>query len=424
MKVRLILLAALVSMLSSWPTHAQERSRWLGASGRNSQVELMVFDVSTSPLPKHPGREAVTIATAWRNIVPPEGMGEIEWKTSGVGGLASFGRPRPPKGREALSHTAYLVPSVADHVYLISGNGAVARTEDETEIRLARQGDEAEWIARFELERTQTDSMLLMFYDFDGGHISIPLTDQVPPHEGSSPLSEANNEHIRARIYAREVRDDGMEIEIGLLGTSEGNVVDVDLGDAFRLVLSDGTDVLPLAEAASEWFDGPARILPLWEQRARLLFVGTGLDKALSLDISLPGQTALHLALGRGQVPAVKATPPPATLHSWDDGPEVRLAVLRISVDAKNTELLVRIGVTNGCGSDLVFSPAEQFLLVSGRRAVPPEPAGTDGEWVVPDGTRAELELHYVMKRLSPTAELHYKGFEQDNRIQLEVPDK
>lgn len=286
--------------------------RWLGAQARNAQVELTVFDVASRALPAAPGRLQVEVATVWRNIAPPERMGEIEWKTSGVGGLASFGRARPPRGREAVRHTAYLVPRVGDHVYLVYGTGRLAHVAEgpgeageamdedsgpEREIRLPRQDDEVEWRARFETDRDGADAMALVFLDYEHGHITVPLTATAPLREGVGAQAEAANDYLRVRVYALRALRDGLEVEFGLSSNYEGSVVDVALDDAFRLRSADGGVHTPAALWPDEWVGETVRILPEWEQRARLRFEDVGDPGPSVLEVHLPGVEVLELPL-------------------------------------------------------------------------------------------------------------------------------
>lgn len=313
------LLAAFALCLLPGAAAAEEVVRWLGVQAGNAQVELTVFDVAFRALPAAPGRQQVEVATAWRNIAPPETMGEIEWKTSGVGGLASFGRARPPRGREAVRHTAYLVPRVGDHVYLVYGTGRVARVAEgpgeaeeavedqdeaadedsgpEREIRLPRQDDEVEWRARFETDRDGADVMALVFLDYEHGHITLPLTATAPLREGVRAQAEAANDYLRVRAYAVQTQRDGLEVEIGLLSTYEGSVVDVALDDAFRLRSADGSAQAPAALWPGEWVGETVRILPEWEQRARLRFEDVGDPGPWMLEVRLPGVEVLELPL-------------------------------------------------------------------------------------------------------------------------------
>jgi hypothetical protein len=416
--MRLILLAACVSLLQSWPAHAQERSRWLGASGRNSQVELTVFDVTVAPLPERPGREAVTVATAWRNIAPPERMGEIEWKTSGVGGLASFGRPRPPVGREAVRHTAYLVPRVSDHVYLLTAGGEVARLDDAGELRLPRYDDEAEWAGRFEIDAADSEAMLLLFFDFDGGHIIIPLTERIPPREGDAPVSEARNDVIRARLYGSKPRGEALEVDLGLLSVSEGNAVEVELNGAMALLLPDGSVMEPVGEDNQPWFGETARILPEWEQRSRIAFEGAAHVTTGTLEISLPGREALRLPLDPSAAEPIARK----AMHAWEDGPGLAFELLQAVHDDAAGDLVLHVRVANRCGSDLSFTPSVQFLLVEGGRQITLRSGDDDAEeWVVRDGATRTRELRYPLRQLPARAEILYRGFESEEPIRVEV---
>jgi hypothetical protein len=312
----LLVAVALCLLPAGAAAEGAESVRWLGVQGRNAQVELTVFDLASHALRATPERQRVELATAWRNIAPPERMGEIEWKTSGVGGLASFGRARPPRGREAVRHTAYLVPRVGDHVYLAYGSGRIARVAEafaaddgaeeegaeeesgpEREIRLPRQNDEVEWLARFEIDRDAAGAMALVFLDFDHGHINVPLTATAPLREGVGAQAEAANDYVRVRAYAVQARGDELEVELGLLSNDEGSVVDVALDDAFRLRSADGGVHTPAALWPDEWVGETVRILPEWEQRARLRFEDVGDPGPSVLEVHLPGVEVLELPL-------------------------------------------------------------------------------------------------------------------------------
>ncbi len=398
-----------------------EQTRWLGRSERNGQVELTVFDVAVAQLPDRPGRSSVRVATAWRNIAPPHRLGDIEWKTTGVGSLSSFGRAELPRGRAAVRHTPYLVPRLSDHVYLMHGVGGVARLDDDAEIRLARQDDEVEWQGRFEIATADADALLLVFFDFDHGHIRVPLTDRVPPREGSTPVSEAGNDYLRVRVYGSRPHGAALEVEVGLLSVSAGNAVEVELAGAVGLLLSDGSVVEPSADGAARWFDGVARILPDWEQRADFRFDGAAHGGAGVLEIALPGQPPLQLPLDH----AATGAPPvaAAVLYAWEDGEGLRLELLQAAPDPQGTALLVRVRVLNHCGSDLTFAPTAQFpLLIDGRQVSATATAGEDPDaWVVRDGATRMLTLRYPLRRLPAKAQINYRGFETDTPVPVEV---
>ncbi|MBV5316683.1 MAG: hypothetical protein JZU50_02635 [Desulfobulbaceae bacterium] len=421
---RFVPLIIIFALFLTFPAIAQENTRWLGKSGCNAQVELTVFDITMAPLAEQTGRVSITVATAWRNIAPPQRMGEIEWKTSGVGGLATFGRARPPTGRAAVQHTSYLVPKLSDHVYLVNGNGGIARLDDNREIRLPRQHDEVEWLARFEIDKTETDALLLVFFDFDHGHITIPLTERVPPREGNAPVSEDRNAYLRARVYGSRTQGDDLEIDLGLLSTSEGNAVEIELSGAIGLLRPDGAVVEPAENSAVHWLTGTARILPDWEQRGRLLFTGGASGDPGVLEIVLPGVVPLHLPVKSGaNASAATVQPGPKVLHTWEDGEGLHLELLQATPDLQSKGLLVRVRVVNRCGSDLSFSPAAQFRLVADGREVSVQASGNenDGTWVVRDGATRMLELRYALKGMPAKAQIRYQGFEADNTVPLEV---
>lgn len=412
-------------LLLAVPAAAGDSIHWLGKSASNSQVELSVFDITITPLPQPPNRVGVTVATAWRNLAAPQHMGEIEWKTSGVGSLSTFGRPRPPTGRAAIQHTAYLVPNPGDHLYLIIGNGGMTRLEEraEGEIRLPRQNDEVERTLHFEADEKQCDSLLLVFFDFDHGHITIPLTERIPPREGTNPLSEARNEVIRARVYGSGIKDEGPAIDLGLTSTSEGSAVELDLNGAITLVCADGSQVEPSKGSAPHWFDTIARILPDWEQRGLLLFDKPLQCRPLSLEITLPGQPRLQLPLSleAAQVKPAPATPPPA-LHTWNDGPGLGLELLTVNHVSRTSTLTLRLRVINRCGSDLLFSPAAQFVLLADGREISAQECDDEEEdsWLVRDGATRVFELLYPLQRRPGKTVLDYRGFETDSTIPLE----
>ncbi|MBN1906510.1 MAG: hypothetical protein JW927_15585 [Deltaproteobacteria bacterium] len=293
----------LAFIIASWLiivliTGGQEgKTRWLNAQGNNQQVELTVFDVTLAPLPDKPDQIEVIVSTAWRNLEQPHVMDDIEWKTTGMGSLAGFGRSRRPTGREAVQHTAYLVPRIGDHVYLVYGVGGIARLEDDEEISLPRHNDEVEWICRFEIDKSKTDALQLVFLDFDNGHIHIPLTSKVPSRQGAAPAAEAANEYIRARLYSCCRTGQYTEIELGLISTYSGNMVELSILEVVRVLTEDGSPASIEKIAPKLWEEESMRILPEWEERGSLRFgrmVKCGKGR---LEIALPGLEPLLLAL-------------------------------------------------------------------------------------------------------------------------------
>jgi hypothetical protein len=282
------------------------KSIWLNLQGSNQQVELTVFDITLAPVPDEPDRLEVAVATGWRNIALPHTMSDIEWKTTGMGSLAGFGRSRKPSGREAVQHTAYLVPRIGDHVYLVYGAGGIARLEDDEEISLPHYNDEVEWICRFEIDKSKSDAMQLIFLDFDNGHINVPLTSKAPSRQGDAPAAEAANEYIRARLYSCCRTGQHTDIEIGLISTSSGNMVELSIPEVVRVLTEDGSPVSIEKITPKLWEAESMRILPEWEERGTLRFgriVKCGKGR---LEIALPGLEPMLLAL-----PPDKSKPSP-----------------------------------------------------------------------------------------------------------------
>lgn len=302
----------LALIIASWliivlVTMGQEsKTRWLNARGHNQQVELTVFDVTLAPLPDKPDQLEVIVTTAWRNLEPPHVMDDIEWKTTGMGSLSAFGRSRRPTGRAAIQHTAYLVPRIGDHIYLAYGTGGIARLEDDEEISLPHHNDEVEWICRFEVEKSKSDVMQLLFLDFDNGHINIPLTSKAPVRQGKAPAAEAANEYIRARVYGCSRVGNNTEIELGLISTYSGNMVELSISETVRVKLKDGSSADIEVMTPEAWEAESTRILPEWEERGRLRFGRMVQCGKGSLEIAAPGLEPLLLTL-----PPDKSKPEP-----------------------------------------------------------------------------------------------------------------
>lgn len=273
------------------------KSIWLNLQGRNQQVELTVFDITLAPVPDEPDRLEVAVATGWRNIALPHTMSDIEWKTTGMGSLAGFGRSRRPTGRESVQHTAYLVPRIGDHLYLDYGVGGIARLDDDEEISLSRQNDEAEWICRFEIEKSLSDAMQLVFLDFDNGHIFIPLTPKEPKRQGDGPVAEASNEYLKARLYSCSRSGNYTEVDLGLISNYAGNMVELSIPETIRVIIEDDSRAEIERMTPKIWEEESTRILPEWEERGRLRFGRMVRCGKGTLEIALPGLEPLLLPL-------------------------------------------------------------------------------------------------------------------------------
>jgi hypothetical protein len=141
-----------------------------------------------------PGYEFVIVDTSWKNIIPLQLMDKTARSPTDVGGLGSFGnnkRPETDPAKMTLEPTAYVVPELKNHLWLLSDERFAdtidAQVQSGVPDHLPPDG-----FALATFEETLRGTLVfespasaayraLQFFDNNHGHALIPLFGDTPP---------------------------------------------------------------------------------------------------------------------------------------------------------------------------------------------------------------------------------------------------
>ena len=207
---------------------------------RTKAIELRVEGVERLPRvgtrDARPGYEFVVVDTSWKNIIPLTPIDKNASASSPTAGLSGFGtakRPPPDPANIVMKPTAYVVPMLADQVWLMT-DGRFADTVDldaQTAVpgHLSPQGfsiPEFEQVLRGKLVFEAPKGaafQALQFFDTNHGHARIPLVGTAP---GPAPSAGPARQNELVDVSLTEARAVGDAVNgrrrwiVGLRGTS------------------------------------------------------------------------------------------------------------------------------------------------------------------------------------------------------------
>lgn len=171
----------------------------LGASAANRSAKLTIHSVSVRPsygaAAPSPGSSLLVLDAEWENIIP----------------LSFIYERQVP--------TAYQIPSLGDHLYLVINGRVAARLRPDADalaghvpvrdFQLERIGAVIRGNLVFELPAEEVRTLELRFYDYAHGHFAIPLMEAEPgliaTLAGAKPLAPAaGNEVLDAGAFGFE----------------------------------------------------------------------------------------------------------------------------------------------------------------------------------------------------------------------------
>lgn len=288
------------------------KTYWVEESEKNQGIELTVFDYQLEECIGEEEADSdevfIIISTLWQNIIPPVKKEISKSKDKGVGGLG-FGTPKPQEQTQEVElFTPYLVPNLRDNMYLIINNKHIAQIDEVTNelsaplplknLTLSEYEDELEGAIVFRSYKEEINSLLLVFFDFDQGHIQIPLVELVEAKEKIPAPITQENEYLKISFYGIKPQGDISLIDLGVESMSKGNVVDLNFGQNVFLI-EDGLyqyEVLETKEIAFSLY-GLTRFIPYWERRGYLAFKSPPTQKNLSILLNIPRAKPLSFDL-------------------------------------------------------------------------------------------------------------------------------
>jgi len=447
----IILIAATCFPLRAFSERVEiGKTYWVEKSEKNRGIELTVFDYQ---LKEYIGEEEadsdevfIIISTLWQNIIPPQKKEISKSKDKGVGGLGFGTSKSQEQTQEVELFTPYLVENLQDNMYLIINNKHIAQIDKMTneltnplplkDLTLPEYEDELEGGIVFRSYKEEINSLLLVFFDFEQGHIQIPLMELSEAKEEIPALITQENEYLKISFYGIKPQEDISLIDLGVESVSKGNVVDLDFGQNVFLI-EDGFYQYEALETEEMPFSlyGFTRFIPYWERRGNLVFKIPPVQKNLSLLVNIPRAKPLSFDLN----PKIPISPLPQPVAIIVDGEIAKIDILGLTrasmikgqYPEKDQQYLILDIITRCTPFDqgnLILQSGEQFILLdqSGNKYSISEdtkifPHGIKSEQIVPAGTARRFNLVYEVPLNIQKITLYYRGFTLEENIPIKA---
>ena len=427
-----------------------DKTYWVEKSEKNQGIELTVFDYKLKECIGEEEADSdevfIIISTLWKNIIPPQKKEISKSKDKGAGSLG-FGISKPQEQTQEVElFTPYLVENLQDNMYLIINNKHIAQIDEVTnelsdpfplkDLTLPEYEDELEGAIVFRSYKEEINSLLLVFFDFEQGHIQIPLMELPETKEEISALITQENEYLKISFYEIKPQGDISLVDLGVESVSKGNVVDLDFGQNVFLI-EDGLYQYEALETEEMPFSlyGFTRFIPYWERRGYLAFKIPPIQKNLSLLVNIPQTEPLSFNLN----PKISISLPPKPVATIVDGEIARIDILGLSgasmikgqYPEKDQQYLILDIITRCIPLDqgnLILQSGEQFILMDqlGDKYSISEvtqiiPHGIKLEQIVPAGTARRFNLVYKVPLNIQKVTLYYRGYTLEENIPIEA---
>lgn len=398
----------------------------VGAAGRNTNVQLAVSDLrlmaaiagTTAP----PGFQYVVLATVWR------------------------------KTETVVSETPYVVPELADHLYLLVDGRHVLEVSATTEqlpdhvpypsLVVEKHGQEVRGAVAFAVPAGALRSLTLQFYDFDHGHITLPLYGTAPAIQDRPAAGPSRNQFLDAAVYRTELtRSLGqavapagsryLVVDFGAASVVTGAATQLDL-DQYAYLIEDGVyyyRVLTEPAGVPHLMHGVVRFIPGFVRRGTLAFLVPEQPGRLELLLDASMMVPLAFVL----TPAVEARAQPRPARTITDGDVAQVLINSATAAARvgnhapaaaRRFVVLDITIVNRQTPQGLVVQLEQFVLLDGGTEIQASgaterlPHPMTAERVVPGGRRARFEIAFEVPQGS-TPRLRYQGFTKIEEVPL-----
>jgi len=417
-------------------------------------IELRVEGVTTAATvgsrQARQGYEFVIVATSWKNVIPLVAMDKKARNPQGVGGLGGFGNNRRPSSDPAditMESTAYVVPELKKHLWLLSDERFADPVSDEAQtgapghlspegFGIAKKDEVVRGTLVFEAP-AGAKYRALQFFDTTYGHVQITLS-------GAKPAPAAliggvrQNDMLQLGVSEAGFGPAGREAPaglryytVGLRGVSRSptDIVDLPFDQSVFLQNDRGCVSQPernVAELARPFGDNGS-FLPTAPNEGQVAFLVPDDTKNVRLLIVPVRGGDIVLPAGAPFTPSY-----PAPLHTIQDGSTMRVLVLPTpgrppslpAPEAGREHVLLDLVVENlKPNKGIEFQTTQQLRLVDPSGGfIQPSPLSNElscrmGDvGVVPGGNTRRFMLVYDVPAGMPL-KLHFRGFEKDEAV-------
>ena len=183
----------------------------VGSSGKNANIQLTVTGfqlVSAIGGQEAPaGMQYALVSTSWKNLVPPRTVKRP--KSTGQTGVVGS-----QDTETVIEETPYKVPVLAEHVYLYIDGRYLGEVNAVTEqlsdplplnsLLIEHYNDEVKGTVAFTVPARMPQSLTLQFFDFTHGDITLPLYGTTPGQERPLAGPVRNQFFDAAAVYRKE----------------------------------------------------------------------------------------------------------------------------------------------------------------------------------------------------------------------------
>jgi len=418
------------------------------SENKAARVEVMDFELvrEVAGNKASEGKIFLILKTRWENIHAKQAVeksrteGKAD-RTMGVGGLS--GKKSSEDKEYVEMDVAYKIRKFEDHAYVLADGLAFSlhpiteKVSGGAKLRksfvLAKQGDMEEPGFVFLIPEI-SKNVAFHFFDYQNGHITIPLQGSVDKARGAGVppgkiLGEANSDQLEFAVhtlgfagdYAGKVAPEGFQYAVvqvsgkSLSGKDIRNIVELKL-DEFIWLSVDGGYLCYGAETSSTK-KGVIRFTPeiYMLQEVAFLIPETAENARLGLRVK---NQVFHIDLTESKPKGL----PKAKLEHMDGDV---MEVLVFGVRKEGIHFILDLGIrSSNDRSGLNINARNQFILIAGDEEVKFDQRATMAllhappkKFVIPPGGMARFELAYVSE-IPPTF-LRIRGFKGEGRLDL-----
>jgi len=439
----------------------------VGISGKNTNIQLTVTGfqiVSTIGGQAAPaGMQYALVSTSWKNLVPPKTVQRPKagGRTGVVGGSQEM--------ETVVIETPYMVPSLAEHVYLYIDGRYLGEVNTATEqlpdhvplsrLLIEHYNDEVKGTVAFIVPARTLRSLTLQFFDFTHGDITLALYGASPAQERPIAGPVRNQFFDAAAVYRKEfTRQIGgvqapagsqfLVIDFGasavapaqsdqasspLSGLSSSQRISALDFDQYAVLIEDDVyQSQPIKDLAGVPFllQGTVRFFPRFVRHGVIVFTVPEQPGRLELILAASIMDPLNFVL----TPDVRAKAQPQPVRVIQDGNSAEILINGASrveriggspAPEGRRYIVLDITVWNKEPSQGLIMERRQFVLMDGRTTFQPadvtaaSPHALTDERVVPAGRRARFELVYEVPADVASFRLQYQGYTKIEEVPL-----
>ncbi len=426
------------------------KSYAVATSGQNTHVQLTIADLQIATAagdsPAPPGQRYVVLSAIWKNVVPPQTVQRPKpgGRSDVVGGSQEM--------ETVIVETPYMVPTLADHLYLLLDGRYVAEISPASERLpdhlpltglLVKYNAEIRGTVAFAIPSGASQSLTLVFFDFTQGHITLPLYGSAPAAQDSPAVGPARNGLFEAAVYRTEfTRKVGqaeapagqqyLVVGFGASSVAPGAATQLDFSQYVYLIEDDVYQVQPVENLANValLFQGLVRFIPGFVRHGVIVFEVPEQTGRMELLLAASQMDPLSFIL----TPTVQARPQPQPVRVIQDGNSAEVLINsatwtdrvgNMAAEEGRRFLVLDITVVNKEASQGLTLEPRQFALTDGRAVYEASTAKQKlahplvGERVIPAGKKGRFEIAIEAPKDARGLRLRYSGFTKIEEVPL-----